>query len=75
MGRKAILTAGTPHFPQNNELGRNSWAMVEEWLAEGDIQVCSAITVWIISQCISNSQTNMKSFQMGLKVSLEGLNG
>ena len=44
-GRRAIQTLGTPHARENQELGRNSWAMVEEWLADGDIQVCSAIPV------------------------------
>ncbi|OJA18217.1 hypothetical protein AZE42_06183 [Rhizopogon vesiculosus] len=37
-GRKVISTSGSPHSPQNKELGRNAWAMVEEWLSEGDIQ-------------------------------------
>ncbi|OAX34298.1 GroES-like protein [Rhizopogon vinicolor AM-OR11-026] len=37
-GRKAIATFGTPHMPQNQELGRNSWAMVEKWLSEGAVQ-------------------------------------
>ncbi|OAX42731.1 GroES-like protein [Rhizopogon vinicolor AM-OR11-026] len=37
-GRKVISTSGSPHMPQNKELGRNAWAMVEEWLSEGDIQ-------------------------------------
>ncbi|OJA19965.1 hypothetical protein AZE42_12053 [Rhizopogon vesiculosus] len=36
--RKAIATFGTPHMPQNQELGRNSWAMVEKWLSEGAVQ-------------------------------------
>jgi NADPH:quinone reductase-like Zn-dependent oxidoreductase len=43
-GRKAFQTLGTPHVPQNGELGSSSWAMVEEWLSEGTIQVCSATT-------------------------------
>jgi hypothetical protein len=43
-GRKAIPTYGAPHVPQNQELCRGSWAMVEHWLSEGTIQVCSAIT-------------------------------
>lgn len=42
-GRKAIQTSGSPHSAQNKELGCRTWAMVEEWLSEGDIQVCSAI--------------------------------
>jgi len=37
-GRKAITTSGTPHLPQNKELGSNTWAMVEEWLSKSDIQ-------------------------------------
>jgi len=37
-GRKAIPTYGTPHAPENQELCRNSWAMVEKWLSEGVIQ-------------------------------------
>lgn len=44
-GRKAIQTSGSPHMAQNKELGRSTWAMIEEWLSEGDIQVCSAIGV------------------------------
>jgi len=42
-GRKAIRTTGSPHWPQNHELCRNSWAMVEKWLSEGALQVCSTI--------------------------------
>ncbi|KAG0694259.1 chaperonin 10-like protein [Suillus ampliporus] len=37
-GRKAIQTFGTPHAPQNHELGRSSWALVEKWLSDGTIQ-------------------------------------
>ncbi|OJA21242.1 hypothetical protein AZE42_02527 [Rhizopogon vesiculosus] len=37
-GRKAIPTYGAPHVPQNQELCRGSWAMVEHWLSEGTIQ-------------------------------------
>ncbi|OAX36618.1 GroES-like protein [Rhizopogon vinicolor AM-OR11-026] len=37
-GRKIIKTIGSPHMPQNQELGRNSWAMFEKWLSEGVIQ-------------------------------------
>ncbi|KAG1823602.1 GroES-like protein [Suillus subaureus] len=37
-GRKAIHTFGYPHVPQNEELYRSSWAMVEKWLSEGTIQ-------------------------------------
>jgi len=37
-GRKAIPTFADPHVPQNQELCRNSWAMVETWLSEGAIQ-------------------------------------
>jgi NADPH:quinone reductase-like Zn-dependent oxidoreductase len=44
-GRKAVQTYGVPHAPQNRELGLKSWAMVEKWLSEGVIQVCSVIIV------------------------------
>jgi hypothetical protein len=44
-GRKAIPTYANPHVPQNQELCRHSWVMVEAWLSGGVIQVCSAITV------------------------------
>ncbi|KAG2147618.1 chaperonin 10-like protein [Suillus clintonianus] len=37
-GRKVIQTFGSPHNPQNKELCRSSWSMVEKWLSEGDIQ-------------------------------------
>ncbi|KAG2032523.1 GroES-like protein [Suillus americanus] len=37
-GRKVIHTLGYPHVPQNQELYRSAWAMVEKWLSEGTIQ-------------------------------------
>ncbi|KAG2361295.1 chaperonin 10-like protein [Suillus spraguei] len=37
-GRKVLQTVGSPHLPQNEELCRSSWAMVETWLAEGTIK-------------------------------------
>ncbi|KAG2110906.1 chaperonin 10-like protein [Suillus discolor] len=37
-GRKTIQTFGNPHTPENEELGRNSWARVEKWLSDGTIQ-------------------------------------
>ncbi|OAX39655.1 GroES-like protein [Rhizopogon vinicolor AM-OR11-026] len=37
-GRKAARAFGSPHAPQNQELSRSSWAMVEKWLSEGTIQ-------------------------------------
>jgi hypothetical protein len=74
-GRKAILTRGSPHVPENKELCRNSWAMVEEWLSEGDIQVCSAIFALDCLTVHLYSQTNMKSFQTGFEVSLEDWKG
>ncbi|KAG2366499.1 GroES-like protein [Suillus spraguei] len=37
-GRKIIQTLRSPHVPQNEELCRNSWGMVETWLSEGTIK-------------------------------------
>jgi hypothetical protein len=67
-GRKAVYSNGNPHPSYNHKLFCDSWAMVEKWLLEGIIQVCCAITILHIYLC---SRTTMKSFQMGLKVSLE----
>jgi len=63
-GRKAIPTFAAPDAPQNQELFRSSWAMVETWLSEGAIQVCSAIDVlnhltnapWVAEQIRSPSE-------------------
>jgi NADPH:quinone reductase-like Zn-dependent oxidoreductase len=57
-GRKAIPTFADPHVPQNQELCRNSWAMVETWLSEGAIQVSSAISSFESSHqcdCVAKS--------------------
>ncbi|KAG2361282.1 chaperonin 10-like protein, partial [Suillus spraguei] len=37
-GRKVISTFADPHAPQNEELCRSSWALVEKWLLEGTIK-------------------------------------
>ncbi|KAG2074192.1 GroES-like protein [Suillus decipiens] len=37
-GRKVIMTSGISHLPENQELCRSSWAMVETWLSEGTIK-------------------------------------
>ncbi|KAG1844068.1 chaperonin 10-like protein [Suillus subalutaceus] len=37
-GRKVIQTLASPSVPQNQELYRSSWAVVEQWLSEGTIQ-------------------------------------
>ncbi|KAG2076352.1 GroES-like protein, partial [Suillus decipiens] len=37
-GRKVIQTLGSPGIPQNKELCRSSWGMVETWLSEGTIK-------------------------------------
>ncbi|KAG2074195.1 GroES-like protein [Suillus decipiens] len=37
-GRKVIPTFADPHAPQNEELCRSSWAMVETWVSEGTIK-------------------------------------
>ncbi|KAG2361287.1 chaperonin 10-like protein [Suillus spraguei] len=37
-GRKIIMTSGISHLPENQELCRSSWAMVETWLSEGTIK-------------------------------------
>ncbi|KAG2147616.1 chaperonin 10-like protein [Suillus clintonianus] len=37
-GRKIAPTFASPHVPQNDELCRSSWSMVEKWLSEGTIQ-------------------------------------
>ncbi|KAG2361294.1 chaperonin 10-like protein [Suillus spraguei] len=37
-GRKVVNTSGLSHIPENQELCRSSWAMVETWLSEGTIK-------------------------------------
>ncbi|KAG2361298.1 GroES-like protein [Suillus spraguei] len=37
-GRKVVSTFADPHAPQNEELCRRSWALVEKWLSEGTIK-------------------------------------
>ena len=76
-GRKAIMTIGYPHWPQNEEVCRNSWARVEKWLSEGVLQVCFTVNLMfrIIHKMHLCSRTNMKSFRTGLKASLEDWRG
>jgi hypothetical protein len=69
-GRKAFQTMGSPHVPQNEELGRNSWALVEKWLSEGTIQVRCAISH--LDPCLTFMQPNNHEI---LPNGLEGIIG
>jgi hypothetical protein len=71
-GRKVIEAFGNPHAPKNQELCSSSWAVVEKWLSEGTIQVCSAITH--LDLCLTVMQPNKHEvLPNGLKGIIGGL--